>query len=481
MAVCAVQWIANGSSEIVSWVDHENSNTLGNLGTVCPSMQIGPTVINSWIPWCRSVEEFANGHYVELRVGDVDYYVWAYGNFVYCSTEKAWSSSAPYIGGAPYTQTDTALIAGLSGNRSLLITTEGSVYLSGSQEELIACPVDYTNYASWMGDLENLGDFTLFEIAIPGAHDAVSYNIPVYGAALSEEGQNQIDEWWGPAAMELVNIVVGSQITAWARSQGLSLTDQLNAGIRYFDIRSALDVDSDGNQTVRGTHFQFTEDSMETLLNEVKAFIDCTSAEIVILDFNHFYGANPSSAFGSTTDFPHQDFVDNTLTPLFASIAVTELNDTIGEMLDSGQRVVILYSETKEIKSAPSWLHNSKSNLTNTWYQPNTSQEMLKGMTKELTKKQKSPPTKMYMLQGVYAPESSEYAEAVLSTTYDGLWYQAQTSTPDTIGWLAQLSSADRLLVNIVEVDWAQYTNAGESFMNQIIAINNEKITASTP
>lgn len=70
----------------------------------------------------------------------------------------------------------------------------------------------------------------------------------------------------------------------WSVCQDKSVTDQLNMGVRYLDVRVCTNGKSDEFYTYHGLLGQ----TIESLLKEVKEFLDGHEKEVVLLDFNHF-------------------------------------------------------------------------------------------------------------------------------------------------------------------------------------------------
>jgi hypothetical protein len=75
-------------------------------------------------------------------------------------------------------------------------------------------------------------------------------------------------------------------ICNWSTNQSLSVIDQLNAGIRYFDIRVA---NKPGTEQLFAVHGLYGPE-INSCLDDLSHFLDSNPKEIVLLDFNHFYG-----------------------------------------------------------------------------------------------------------------------------------------------------------------------------------------------
>src|SRR5262245_15168785 len=77
-----------------------------------------------------------------------------------------------------------------------------------------------------MGDSAPLiGELRLNEVALPGTHGTGTFTI-IGTSAIAPDN----------SSVFLTNLLP-DLLAAWSKNQALSFTQQLNAGIRYFDIR----------------------------------------------------------------------------------------------------------------------------------------------------------------------------------------------------------------------------------------------------
>jgi len=74
----------------------------------------------------------------------------------------------------------------------------------------------------------------------------------------------------------------------WAyQTQNTSIAEQLQAGTRYFDIRVANDAG-----TLRVFHADLFGPEFLPILADVRAFLEANPSEVLLLDFQHFYGSD---------------------------------------------------------------------------------------------------------------------------------------------------------------------------------------------
>ena len=137
--------------------------------------------------------------------------------------------------------------------------------------------------SSWMtAGAGTLGPMALNKTAIPGAHDAGTYAIDTSFTSWTIQdlaGDVKDDErdakWHG------MNLGVTA---GWAKTQTRTMSQMLDDGIRYFDIRVC--IDAKGN--FKTCHSLYSAPLSE-MLSAVKTFTEAHPNEIVFLGFNHFW------------------------------------------------------------------------------------------------------------------------------------------------------------------------------------------------
>jgi hypothetical protein len=118
--------------------------------------------------------------------------------------------------------------------------------------------------SGWMGDLlARHPQITLNNLVMPGSHDAGMYE--TYDYPLGGGG-------------------------SWAKTQNLSILEQLRAGSRYFDLR--ICINDDHLQTYHGeTKYGAYGAKLGSIIGDVKTFMQSreASSEVIILKFSHSY------------------------------------------------------------------------------------------------------------------------------------------------------------------------------------------------
>ncbi|XP_031752885.1 PI-PLC X domain-containing protein 1 isoform X2 [Xenopus tropicalis] len=129
----------------------------------------------------------------------------------------------------------------------------------------------------WMSQLpEHLWDIPLYNISIPGSHDSMSYcldkmsplepELPILLSVLDK----------------LVPCLARATILRWAKTQVLNVTQQLNAGVRYLDLRIAHRPD-DPSPALYFAHGLFTHITVKEAFLEILAWLLTNPTEVVIL------------------------------------------------------------------------------------------------------------------------------------------------------------------------------------------------------
>jgi len=91
--------------------------------------------------------------------------------------------------------------------------------------------------ADWMGDVQPLiGNLTLLDLSLPGTHDTLTYDL----SSTVADNANDLPSWASFLLHTFHSIdgVVGDFIKQNAVTQEINVTQQLNAGVRFLDLRT---------------------------------------------------------------------------------------------------------------------------------------------------------------------------------------------------------------------------------------------------
>ncbi|EDV99073.1 PI-PLC X domain-containing protein 2 [Drosophila grimshawi] len=130
---------------------------------------------------------------------------------------------------------------------------------------------------NWMRELPaELRDLSIVNLAIPGSHNSMTYGIDS-NSRLAPDADSAIRRW---------HRFFPCFVRRWSRNQSASILDQLQLGVRYFDLRIAQ---NEGKFYY--CHGLFAMEVFEPL-HELRHFLDTHPEEVVILDLQHFYDMN---------------------------------------------------------------------------------------------------------------------------------------------------------------------------------------------
>ncbi|MGF6171109.1 hypothetical protein M2426_004741 [Pseudomonas moraviensis] len=117
----------------------------------------------------------------------------------------------------------------------------------------------------WMADAPDIDNLSLFEMTLPGAHNAGC-------------------DWDASYAL-----IPGKN---WLACQDVSFYSQLNRGARALDVRLVYDNKANQQAKFRFHHNGYTSSrTLEDLIRDVKGFYERSPDEFIILDFHELSGA----------------------------------------------------------------------------------------------------------------------------------------------------------------------------------------------
>ncbi|XP_060884039.1 PI-PLC X domain-containing protein 2-like [Labrus mixtus] len=116
---------------------------------------------------------------------------------------------------------------------------------------------ELTSYCDWMSQLPpELHNRSLFMLAIPGSHDSMSYDLDINSSILE------------PARLKILSQICCARLieNRWAVTQEETITQQLDAGVRYFDMRIARKPNDTNPTRLFFYHGLYTRTDVEVFL-----------------------------------------------------------------------------------------------------------------------------------------------------------------------------------------------------------------------
>ncbi|BFZ62963.1 PI-PLC X domain-containing protein 2 [Saitoella coloradoensis] len=201
------------------------------------------------------------------------------------------------------------------------------------------------DYENWMGGImEKIGGKRIIDIAMPGTHDSAMHGDNM-GHSLGLDAEKPVIDIWTrltsvPIAGQIAGNVTTDIIKRWSQTQSHSLPNQLSLGMRYLDLRVCWHA---ADQSFRLTHTVMTKTRVEEELAEVRAWVEAHPNEVVIIDFQHFYGLGEAE---------HQAFhamLTQTLGPHLAPRSL--ISSPIRDYIAANTRIIVLYGDDPPIPS----------------------------------------------------------------------------------------------------------------------------------
>ena len=312
--------------------------------------------------------------------------------------------------------------------------------------------------ARWMEVVNNhnraFGRCTLREVAMPGSHNAGT-------AALTRRISKH--------APTIYKAVPGF-IRRWSVCQSLTVGEQLRAGSRYIDIRSA--VTSDGK--VVNVHANVGR-PVEEALSDIAEFINTTTHEVVIVDFQHFYNFRDSDhdayAEKIRSIFDHERIADK-----------KTYQGSLEQMWKGNRRIVVLYAHVSAAahgfipRSAAiysPWAGNGK--LSNAGSRRKFKKVLEDYMTTAASRNKEV----LFVLQCVSGPSTSMILRSLLAGGFVmNLKSTSKYLLNDLPRWFNEWTDNETFsgVLNIILLDFVAPDGTCRNFIDKIIALNISRL-----
>ncbi|XP_059013742.1 PI-PLC X domain-containing protein 1 isoform X2 [Mustela lutreola] len=201
----------------------------------------------------------------------------------------------------------------------------GQVSTSGSFRSL-PC----TTNADWMSALcPVLWDVPLHQLSIPGSHDTMTYCLNKTSPI--SQTQSRLLQLLG----KVLPCVTRPVVLRWSTTQVLGVTEQLDAGVRYLDLRIAHMRDG-SEKNLHFVHMVYTTSLVEDTLTEISEWLESHPREVVILACRDFEGM---------TDGLHEYLVACIRNIFGDMLCPRGEMPTLNQMWSRGQQVILSYEE----------------------------------------------------------------------------------------------------------------------------------------
>lgn len=229
--------------------------------------------------------------------------------------------------------------------------------------QLYMISVGAFNTGKWMEQIsDRLSDVRYSQIKIPATHNSGTWNISMsspysYDTNLDPSFQLIPQLVYIFGAYGVNTSLVKRWIYPWMKNQEYSISQQLEDGIRHFDIR----VCKSASGPVVCHALESV--SVESVFRDVSQFLKKRKGEIVSIDVNHIYGL---------TALEHLSLVTNINAILgnnsMVDPSLRSFNNTYKQLIDSDERVFVFYSDSATVNNYGKQLRLfSSSSLPTPW------------------------------------------------------------------------------------------------------------------
>lgn len=210
-------------------------------------------------------------------------------------------------------------------------------------------------YSNWMGSLPDaIKDKAVHDLLIPGTHDSVANHFD-YSKPIHDKGGNTgfiaLNKFF---SIPVIGSFIGKHTVGdWGETQSLTIKEQLEHGIRAFDIRVAHDHKT-GELVVSHT---FTAGTFEDTLKQFQEFMDEHPSEVVLIEIMEeplhkspdLHNRN-SAAYKKMTGLVNEYLGDKLMPP-------KDVHITLKDAAESGKTAMVSF--TGSIPSPSNTHHNA--------------------------------------------------------------------------------------------------------------------------
>ncbi|KAM8722508.1 PI-PLC X domain-containing protein 1 isoform 2-T2 [Acanthopagrus schlegelii] len=299
----------------------------------------------------------------------------------------------------------------------------------------------------WMSRLPGeLLDVPLWNLALPGSHDSMSFCLDVSSPVLrSEPGFLRLTDRLFPCCTRPC-------VSRWATTQSV-LSDQCDLGIRFLDLRIARKPK--GGSKLFFAHGIYTLITVKEALDELATWLDAHPKEIVIICCSHFE---------SLTDEDHVQLVEFIVTLFGNKLCLSQDTPTLRSCWARGQQVVVSYDDQQMAMQHPElWTRVPY------WYADSPDPEKVIAYLEE---KQRGGRPAGFYVTGLNLTEDAPY---VLLHPFQSMRKMTMKALSLLLRWASEQRPGDEVTgVNIVCCDFVEVSQ----FCSLVIDLNSKLLAA---
>lgn len=292
-----------------------------------------------------------------------------------------------------------------------------------------------TDRCCWMRTLADkyppFANKPLTEIALPGSHDSASHEIS------NESPLAPNCEAWVKLATQFSGT---DRVARWSKCQNFKTFEQLQHGVRYFDLRVCWVNDEDEGQSRKlwVCHCMLSVPLIQ-VLEDIKTFVEGIGThEVIVLDFQHV-------AFPDND--AHHDLLGMLLSVLGERLCIQDRHTcrmTLSDLWKTEERIVVIYgSAASNTGDKIPWLWDRPSVLTSPWHDTTDNAVLLREM--DQTRRawvDKDVCTKMFTVTQTQRAPNASMVLSLLPGTPKSLEELARGTHPQVCDWLERQRQA---------------------------------------
>ncbi|XP_021516058.1 PI-PLC X domain-containing protein 1 isoform X2 [Meriones unguiculatus] len=297
----------------------------------------------------------------------------------------------------------------------------------------------------WMSLLSpQLWDIPLHQLSIPGSHDTMTYCLS-REFPISRE-RSRVLHLLGRFAP----CITWPVVLRWSVTQTLDVTKQLDAGVRYLDLRIAH-APCGSAKNLRFVHMMYSSALVEDTLTEICEWLESHPREVVILACRDFEGMTPEL----------HEYLVGCIKNIFGD-ALCPRGDipTLRQLWAREQQVIVSYEDEATVSrheqlwpGIPYW-----------WANKQDTQDLLHYLD---TMKGCGRPGGLFVA-GTNLTENPSYVLSHPSRSVEKMTLQALPALTDWV--CAQLPGQESYCTNIIAGDFV----GASSFVSDVIALNRK-------
>ncbi|MCJ8292714.1 MAG: hypothetical protein HRT58_22360 [Crocinitomicaceae bacterium] len=299
----------------------------------------------------------------------------------------------------------------------------------------------------WMEEMaEQIANKPLHTVCLPGTHDSATYDIST-NSEISPDAPVDLYNIEPFLKGSWINPIVKNTIANWAVSQPQTIAQQLTSGIRYLDLRLWWDCGE-----IWLVH-SMTSITLSSLVDQIEAFVQDNPKEILLLDFNHFYGFT-TDCKGNKMSPKAQQLASNAYAQELSRLADylipqdKGVNVTLSELWKEGKSI-IAFNAGPDISAynINTW---SEEYIQSTWTNTQNSSALKSALDKVIEKK---PSDQFWVLQSILTPDTNTILNGLNPKAPNSLKELATNFNPEVQSWLQ--NDWNKSGLNIIIIDWA--------------------------